>query len=97
MSKARPVRARKMFGGGGIYFNDIFFAIFDDDRVFFKVDAQTSGDYEARGMGPWILEGEPNENYRELPADIWSNLDKLGEWIEAAAAAAERLSKRKRK
>jgi DNA transformation protein len=85
-----------MFGGGGIYYNDIFFALLDDDRVFFKVDAETVGEYEARGCGPWVCAGEVSPNYRELPAEIWNDPERLGDWIEAAALAAKRLKSKRR-
>ena len=47
------VRARNMFGGVGIYSSDLFFALIDEDTVYFKVDDTTRPDFEARGMGPF--------------------------------------------
>ena len=33
------VRARSMFGGVGVYAGDMFFALMDDDVLYFKVDS----------------------------------------------------------
>ena len=46
------VRARKMFGGVGIYYNDVFFAILYRGRLYFKVDDANRPAYEAAGTGP---------------------------------------------
>lgn len=97
LSSVRPIRAKKMFGGAGIYLDEVFFAILDDDRIFFKVDSETVSAYEAMGMGPWMLGDEAQSNYRELPPAIYNDLDRLGEWMDASAAAAVRLKKGKKK
>lgn len=93
LEAARPIRHRKMFGGLGLYLGDVFFAVADDDRLYFKVDGQTLGDYEARGMGPWILGGEVNDKYREVPTEVLADPGELGVWIDRSAEAAKRLKK----
>ena len=45
------LRARRMFGGVGLYSGDQFFGIVAFDRLWFKVDATNRGDYQTRGMG----------------------------------------------
>ena len=41
------IRARSMFGGVGIYAAELFFALLDDDTLYFKVDDAT----RPRGLG----------------------------------------------
>ena len=48
------VRSRSMFGGVGIYSGDLFFALIDDDTLYFKVDDSTRPGFVA---GIWILSG----------------------------------------
>ncbi|HJR50079.1 MAG TPA: TfoX/Sxy family protein [Gemmatimonadales bacterium] len=43
------VRARRMFGGVGVYSGDLFFALLDDDVLYFKVDDTTPARFEERG------------------------------------------------
>ena len=40
-----------MFGGVGIYAGDLFFALIDDDTLYFKVDDSNRSDFEKRDMG----------------------------------------------
>lgn len=97
LSSTRPIRAKKMFGGAGIYLDEVFFAVLDDDKIFFKIDAETVAAYETLGMGPWLMAGEPQANYRELPPSVLQDPTKLGEWMDASAAAAQRIKKGKKK
>src|SRR5688572_2290389 len=47
------VRARRMFGGHGLYVDDLFIAIIAFERLYLKVDAQTSGAFDAAGCEPF--------------------------------------------
>ncbi|HET9274954.1 MAG TPA: TfoX/Sxy family protein [Gemmatimonadales bacterium] len=99
LGRALPVvRARRMFGGVGVYAGDRFFALIDDDVLYFKVDDGNRGAYEARSMGPFMPFGPGGEvmQYYEVPADVLEDSDLLREWAEGAVGAAERARKGKR-
>ncbi|MCW5940081.1 MAG: TfoX/Sxy family protein [Fimbriimonadaceae bacterium] len=49
---------RKMFGGVGLYCGGVFFAVIDDDRLYFKSDAETDPQYDAHGAAGWVIEGD---------------------------------------
>jgi DNA transformation protein len=51
------ISVRAMFGGYGIYWRGVIFAIAQGERLYLKVDDQSKGDFMARGMGPF----RPNE------------------------------------
>ena len=53
----KDLRAKNMFGGVGIYAGDMFFALIDDDIVYFKVDDTNRPAFETRGMGPFMPGG----------------------------------------
>jgi DNA transformation protein len=92
------VRARSMFGGVGIYAGDLFFALLDDDTLYFKVDDSNRRDFEARKMGPFRPYGEDGEamQYYAVPADLLEDPDGLRPWAEKAiAVAARKKAKRK--
>ncbi len=86
-----------MFGGVGIYSGDIFFALIADDTVYFKVDASTIPDFQARGMDPFRPFGDEGGTmkYYQLPEDILEDPDTLRSWAEKAVAVA-RQSKARR-
>jgi len=91
LSRVAPgVRSRRMFGGLGIYSNDVFFAVADDDVLYFKVDDSNRGDFEARGLGPFRPYGPDGEamQYYEIPADLLEDTDALAPWVDKAIAVA---------
>ena len=94
------VRARRMFGGVGIYSGEVFFALIADDTVFFKVDDTTRADFESRQMEPFRpygLEGEVMQYY-QVPDDLLEDVEALRPWAEKAlAAAARKPAKRSRR
>ena len=89
---AADVRARSMFGGVGVYAGDRFFALMDDDTLYFKVDDTTRGRFEARGMGPFRPGGEGGEvmQYYEVPGDVLEDAELLAPWVQDAIAVATR-------
>jgi TfoX/Sxy family transcriptional regulator of competence genes len=84
------VRDRSMFGGVGVYSGDRFFALIDDDVLYFKVNATNRADFEARGMGPFRPAGPDGEvmQYYEVPADVLEDVEALRSWAGGALAAA---------
>jgi DNA transformation protein len=96
----RDIRAKRMFGAIGIYAGERFFAVIDDDRVYFKVDGETRPKYEAEGMGPARLGTEPDQlvlSYYEVPLGALEAPDELRHWVRDAIAAAERAAATRRR
>ncbi len=93
------LRPRSMFGGVGLYSGDRFFALIDDDTLYFKVDDTSRADFEARGMGPFRPGGPNGEvmQYYEVPADLLEEADALRPWAERAVAVARKARKRPRR
>lgn len=90
---ATGVRGRAMFGGVGIYSGELFFALIDDDTVYFKVDETNRPDFEARGMGPFRPMGpEGVMQYYALPDELLEDPETLRIWVERALAVARRKS-----
>jgi DNA transformation protein and related proteins len=87
-----------MFGGVGLYSGELFFALIADDTVYFKVDASTRPDFEARGMGPFRPFGDTGGTmqYYQLPEDVLEDPEVLRPWAEKALAIAS-LNKARRK
>jgi len=94
---AVSVRARSMFGGVGIYAEEVFFALIDDDILYFKVDDTTRPDFEARGMGPFRPFGEGGEvmQYYQVPEEMLEDLQELRVWAERALMVARRAKTRR--
>ncbi len=91
------VRAKRMFGGVGIYSGDSFFALIADDVLYFKVDDSNRPDYEVRGMEPFRPYGPEGEvmQYYQVPEDLLEDVEALRPWAEKALAAAPRKQVRR--
>lgn len=88
-----------MFGAIGLYSDGVFFAIIDNDNVFFKVDDDTRERYVERGsepFRPYKDRPDVSMSYFQVPAEILEDADELVPWARAAvrAAAAKAESKR---
>jgi DNA transformation protein len=85
------VRERRMFGAYGLYAGELFFAVVDDDALYLKVDDETRGDYERRGMPPFQpMEGMASMNYSQLPEELLEETEALRPWVERAIEVARR-------
>lgn len=95
---APSIRDRSMFGGVGIYSGECFFALIDEDIVYFKVDDSNRAMFEAEGMGPFQPFGPDGGSmqYYAVPADVLEDPEVLPRWVEAAIAVA-RAGKSRRK
>ena len=85
------VTSRKMFGGVGLYVGGLFFALIDDDVLYFKIDEQTQGDFEGRDSHGWIPPGATGPmGYMSVPSEVLEDPDELADWARKAAAVAAR-------
>lgn len=92
-----PMRARRMFGGAGIYAHDLMFALVADDVIYLKADPSLAADLEAEGCGPFIFtpkEGEPTAmNYWRLPEDALDRAEISERWGRRAFEVALRAKR----
>jgi DNA transformation protein len=98
LGRVRPVTTRRMFGGVGIYAEGAFFALMDNDTLFFKVDDSTRPEFEARGAKPFQPFGEGTTlmtGYYEVPAEVLERVDLLAGWMAKSIRVAETKAKEK--
>lgn len=80
---------RRMFGGIGIYSDAWFFALIDDDVLFFKVDDSNREDYVSRGMKAFMpFPGQPSLGYFQVPPDVIEEAEELVRWARRAVEVA---------
>lgn len=93
MNEQGRYRARPMFGGYGIYRDDLMIAIVSDNRLYFKADAQSCGEFERRGLQPFSYSSRGRMvalKYYEAPPDVFDDPDSMNEWAQRAHQAALR-------
>ena len=84
------VRAQAMFGGTGLYCNDVFFGIIHRDILYLKVNDDTRATFERAGMKPFKpYAGRPmTMQYYEVPLAVLEHPPDLAAWVERAVAVA---------
>jgi DNA transformation protein len=99
LGDAGRVTPRAMFGGVGLYLDGQFFALIDDDTLYFKADDATRARYERAGSRPFCPYPDQPEKamgYWQVPAEILEDRDELAAWAREAlgVALAKRGSRR---
>ena len=97
----RGVRGKKMFGGYGIFCNDLMFGLVAEDTLYFKVDATTIDTYIQRGLEPFVYMAPGDKkmtmSYYQAPEEALDNSDEMLQWAEQAYAVARRAQAAKPK
>ncbi len=91
------VRAKAMFGGTGIYVDEVFCAIVTgSSRFFLRVDDSNRPDFEARGMEPFKGRGTSLMPYFEVPPEVLEDPTELTHWLAKARTAAQSAATQKK-
>ena len=98
LAGAQRVSCKRMFGGVGLYRDQVFFAILSEDTLYFKVDDASRCDYQSRGMQPfrpYADRPQVSMSYYEVPAEVLEDRDECVAWaLRAVAANAARTRAR---
>lgn len=87
------VRARRMFGGHGLYIDELFVAIIAFGRLYLKADATTRPHFEAAGCQPFVYDGAGKQvtlAYFTAPEDAMESPAVMQPWARLALEAALR-------
>jgi len=92
------IRAKAMFGGHGLYCNEVFFALVANGAVFLKADDVNRPQFEAMGMKAFRpYEDRPETmSYYEAPADMFEDPDLMKQWAGSSVAAGVRAQSKKK-
>jgi DNA transformation protein len=86
-------RAKRMFGGWGLYLDELFIALIAFDRLYLKVDSQTRAAFEAAGCEPFVYDGKGSPvtmSYWSVPAEAMESRELMQPWARQAIEAALR-------
>lgn len=87
------VRARRMFGGMGIYTGEKMFAFLVGEEIGLKLSPEDVEEaMKLPGAGPMRPDtnAEPMREYVKMPRDVLDNRDKFVHWVEKSASYARR-------
>jgi DNA transformation protein len=91
LQAAGRVTARRMFGGVGLYLDGLFFALVDDDTLYFKADDSNRARYERAGSKPFCpYPDRPDQSmgYWQVPAEVLEDTGELATWAREAMMVA---------
>lgn len=95
----RP-RAKRMFGGHGLYVDELFIALIAFDRLYLKADALTRARFEAAGCTPFAYPGKDGAvtvmSYYTAPDDAMDSPAYMQPWARLAFEAALRAKAAKK-
>lgn len=97
LEPAGDVRAKRMFGGYGIYRDDLIFGLVAGDVLYLKTDEQSVGLFLERGLGPFVYmkKGEPTAtSYYAAPEEMLDDPEEAERWLRIACEAALRFRNR---
>jgi DNA transformation protein len=88
------VRSRRMFGGVGLYVDELFLALIADEQLYLKADATTRPRFEAAGCEPFRYEKKGGESismsYFRPPEETMESSALMLPWARLALEAAVR-------
>jgi DNA transformation protein len=85
------VRSKRMFGGWGLYVDDIIVGIIAFERLYLKVNEDTRPAFEAEGCEPFVYDaknGSVAMSYWTAPADALDSPALMLPWARRALQAA---------
>jgi len=91
-----PIRAKRFFGGEGIYAGAVMIGMVFDDVIYFKTDDETRKPFLAEKCRPFTFEKGGKTivtTWFAIPDRLYDDPGELAEWAHAAlkiAAAAPR-------
>lgn len=88
------IRARRMFGGAALYYDDIVFALVIRSTCYLRVDDTTRGRFLAEKSTPFSYDRDGRtismSGYLSAPADALDGGQPLRDWARLAIEAALR-------
>jgi DNA transformation protein len=91
LSGLGPMRARRMFGGWGLYAGAVMVGLIAFDRLYLKVDANTRSRFEQAGCEPFVYTGQSQPvtmSYWTVPDEAMESAAEMQPWARLALQAA---------
>ena len=99
MQSMGPVRAKKMFGGYGIFLDGLMFALIADGTLYLKADKESESEFKSMGLDVFTYKKKGRDtslSYYMAPEDTLEDPDQMTAWANKAYGAALRAASGKR-
>ena len=100
MQSIGPVRAKGMFGGHGIFLEELMFGLVADCTLYLKADKESENEFKAKGLEVFTYNKKGKEykmSYYQAPEEALEDGDEMISWANKAYSAAIRSASKKSK
>ncbi len=88
------VHVRRMFGGAGIYADEVMFGLISDELIYLKADAETVPAFERENCAPFQYTTKTGKravmSYWRLPDRLYDDPAELAQWAKIALGVARK-------
>jgi DNA transformation protein len=94
------LRHKRMFGAVGLYCDEVFFAVLDEEALYLKVDAKTEDRFREAGSEPFTFEDQGklvSMGYWRMPETAWDEPEEALSWARLGVDAGLRARAKKAK
>ena len=100
LSGLGAIRTRRMFGGAGVYAQDVMFGLIMGETLYLKVDDLSEGEFNAAGSEPFVFQFKDGTSgslrYWRLPEEAADDAEAAERWARLGLDAALRAKKPKK-
>lgn len=100
MQSIGPVRAKGMFGGHGIFLDDLMFGLVADSVLYLKADKEIVQAFKEKGLEAFTYDKQGKEfrmSYYQAPEKALEDVEEMNAWANKAYGTALRVAAKKRK
>lgn len=100
MQSMGPVCAKSMFGGHGLFLEDLMFGLIADNVLYLKADKESVNDFKTRGLDAFTYRKKDKTlsmSYYQAPEETLEDIDEMNVWANKAYSAALRAASNKKK
>ncbi len=94
------VRVRGMFGGAGIFHDDVMIGLVADGTLYLRTDEKTASDFAAEGSAPFTYQGKSKTivmPYWTVPLRLMDDPEDFADWAQRAFQVALTAKSKKKK
>jgi len=94
-----PVHAKRMFGGYGIFIEELMFGLVADNVLYLKADSETVNEFIEKELEAFTYSKKGKEfkmSYYQAPEEALEEREEMNIWANKAYSAALRAASKKR-
>lgn len=100
MQTVGPVHAISIFGGHGVFLEELMFGLVVDNTLYLKSDIETDNEYKEKDLEAFTYKKKGKEikmSYYQAPDEALEDSEEMNTWANKAYSAALRAAAKKRK